>query len=144
MGSRSALPPGNEFTVLKPENITMRGNKDLPHVQVAAKIYSTREHPNPKDPTKHYVPDSVRDEWMDQLTLLHLVVHPTVTLKEDGPSSIVPELMGERKPHDIPPFTAGAIGPRTMQLPPVEVIVDPIGMPPPIKTAAGRRTSDFL
>jgi hypothetical protein len=102
-------------------------------MSVVLEGYYWKEHP--ADRPKTGVPKKVMDEWMKQLNLLHIVVVPTITLAEDGRGLLTIE---HKDPSvTAPSYEPGSTGARTARLPAVEIILDPIGMPPPITTPNG-------
>ena len=132
-GDPEELPPGNDFKLPKPQRLPPISNVIDSPMSVAFYGYFWKEHPD--DPPKPLVPTKVMHEWMKQLNILHIVVHTTVTLGEQGKGLLYFEYKDESVA--VPTFTAGSTGERTARLPPVEIILDPIGMPPPITTQQG-------
>ena len=78
-------------------------------MSVAFYGYFWKEHPD--DPPKPLVPTKVMHEWMKQLNILHIVVHTTVTLSEQGKGLLYFEYKDESVA--VPTFTAGSTGERT-------------------------------
>jgi hypothetical protein len=132
-GDPEELPPGNDFKLPKPQRLAPISNVIDSPLSVAFYGYFWTEHPD--DPPKTWVPTKVMHDWMKQLNILHIVVHTTVTLGEEGKGKLYLEY--KDKSVAVPTFTAGSTGARTARLPSVEIILDPIGMPPPITTQQG-------
>ena len=131
-GDPEELPPGNDFKLPKPHRQVVTEVIDPP-LSVDVVVYFWKEHPN--DFPKESIPTEVMRKWMKQLNVLHIVVHTKVTLAETGSGSFSVEYKDESAP--IPTITDGSTGSRTALLPPMEIILDPIGMPPPITTPNG-------
>jgi hypothetical protein len=131
-GDPDELRPGNDFKLPKPHRQVITEVIDAP-MSVAVEVYSWTDHPN--DPPKEGVPLDLMRAWMQQLNILHIVVHTTVTLAETGSGSFSVEYKAESAP--VPAVTVGSTGARTAQLPPIGIVLDPIGMPPPITTPNG-------
>jgi len=139
-GDPEVLPPGNDFKPPKPHRQVVTDVIDDP-MSVAVEVYFWKEHPNDRRRDAR-VPKEVMNEWVKQLNILHIVVNTTVTLAEDGKGSFSLEYKDQSVA--APTITAGSTGERTAQLPPLEIILDPIGMPPPITTPNGLLTRVFF
>jgi hypothetical protein len=132
--------PGNAFKLTGPTGLVDEKPVAGP-LSVAFEVYHRTTHPS-DDYRPTLVPEEVMQKWMKQLEILHIVVIPTVTWHEvhNGSRTVVRKAYVD----PIPPEEVGATGPRTARLPRLEIILDPIGMPPPMETPNGTRFTVYF